>query len=338
VDYQKNIINSGKTIYDTEIISNMPNFIPIDILETMLNNGLIGLSLTGLPLRTRSKFVKSLICKALGYPVPEAFQKIKPDFPAQNLDVYTQKSNNVQIWNEVVDPIRRYAFIQVDEYDKILKVKVIIGEQLVKFDKTGTLTTKYQATMPDTDSSMLFSAVDTSSVQDWCGEGIMDLSNINPTDAPDKGLLLPIKNIYELLKTLEGISIPYLDALQERNRGALLHKTICAKLGYKMFADTGTYPDILNQLIEIKLQTSPTIDLGLHRPNDNELIFSSGMKQFFSNDIRYAVISGCTKNSNVLITRISMVTGEDFSKHFHLFGGKVQNAKLQIPLPHNFFD
>jgi hypothetical protein len=33
-----------------------------------------------------------------------------------------------------------------------------------------------------------------------------------------------------------------------------------------------------------------------------------------------------------------MVTGKDFSKHFHLFGGKVQNAKLQIPLPHNFFD
>lgn len=303
----------------------------------MLNNGLTGISLTGLPLRTRSKFVKSLICKALGYPVPVAFQKTKPDFPAQNLDVYTQKSNNVQIWNEVVDPIRRYAFIQVDESNKILKVKVITGEQLTKLDKTGTLTTKYQAMMSDTSASMLFSTVDTLAVQDWCGKEITDLSIISPTDIPCKGLLLPIKKIYKLLKSLEGASIPHLDALQERNRGALLHKMICEKLGYKMFADAGTYPDILNQLIEIKLQTSPTIDLGLHSPNDNELIFSSDMKQFFSKDIRYAIIGGCIKNGNILINRIYMVTGEDFTKHFRLFGGKVKNAKLQIPLPQNFF-
>ena len=139
-----------------ETLSNISLYIPIDILETMLNNGLGGLSLAGLPLRTRSKFVKSLVCKALGYSVPDTFQKTKPDFPAQNLDVYTQKSKNVQIWNEAVDPVRRYAFIQVDESDKILKVRVITGEYLAKLDKTGTLTTKYQAMMPDTAASQQF--------------------------------------------------------------------------------------------------------------------------------------------------------------------------------------
>jgi hypothetical protein len=82
MDYQKNIINSGKTIYDIDTTLNTPLYIPSDILERMLNNGLIGLSLIGLPLRTRSKFVKSLICKTLGYPVPDSFQKTKPDFPA----------------------------------------------------------------------------------------------------------------------------------------------------------------------------------------------------------------------------------------------------------------
>lgn len=338
MDYQENIINSGKTIYDTEMVSNMPLFIPLDILETMLNNGLVGLSLAGLPLRTRSKFVKSLICKALGYPVPDAFRKTKPDFPAQNFDVYTQKSHNVQIWNEAVDPKRRYAFIQVDEANKILKVKVIIGEQFAKLDRTGTLTTKYQAMMPNTDRGILFSTIDTFSVQDWCGKEMVDLSNINPTNAPKKGSLLSVKKVYDLLKSLEGVSIPRLDALQERNRGALLHKMICERLGYKIFADTGTYPDILNQLIEIKFQTSPTIDLGLHSPDDNKVIFSSGTKQFFSKDIRYAIIGGYVQDRSILITRIYMVTGEDFTKHFHLFGGKVQNAKLQIPLPQDFFD
>jgi hypothetical protein len=192
--------------------------------------------------------------------------------------------------------------------------------------------------MPDTSASTLFSTVDTLSVQDWCGKEISNLSNLNPVNIPCKGLLLPVGKIYELLKPLEGISIPYLDALQERNRGTLLHKIICEKLGYTIFADTGAYPDILNQLIEIKLQTSPTIDLGLHSPNDNELIFSSGVKQFFSKDIRYVIIGGCIRNGNVLLNRIYIVTGEDFTKHFRLFGGKIQNAKLQIPLPQNFFD
>jgi len=197
-----------------------------------------------LPLRTRSKFVKALVCKALGYPVPESFQKTKSDFTAQNLDVYTQKSLNVQIWNESVDTSRRYAFIQVDQNDKILKVKVIKGEQLAMFDKTGTLTTKYQAMMPDLESGQLFSLTDTSSVQEWCGKELVNLASVNPTSKPIKGLLLPIKTVYKLLKQIEGISIPQLDALQERNRGALLHKLICEELGFGTFADTGTYPDI----------------------------------------------------------------------------------------------
>jgi hypothetical protein len=304
----------------------------------MLNNGLTGLSLTGLPLRTRSKIVKSLVCKALGYPVPDSFQKTKPDFPAQNFDVYTQKSLNVQIWNEAIDSLRRYVFIQVDEFDKIQKVKVITGEQLALLDKTGTLTTKYQAMMPNLETSKLFSNVDTLSIQEWCGKKLVDLSKFNPTSIPLPGKLLPIHILYELLKCIEGISIPRLDALQERNRGALLHKLICEKLGFGMFADTGTYPDILNQLIEIKLQTSPTIDLGLHSPNDNKLIFASGKKQFYSEDIRYAIIRGCIKGDSILIKNLYMVTGQEFTKFIPLFGGNIQNAKLQIPLPQNFFD
>jgi hypothetical protein len=338
MDYQKNIINSGKSIYNTESINDKTLYIPNNKLEQLLNNGLIGLSLIGLPLRTRSKFVKSLICKALCYPVPESFKRTKPDFPAQNLDVYTQKSLNVQIWNETIDLFRRYAFIQVDQFDKILKVKVISGEQLAILDRTGTLTTKYQAMMPNIGYSMLFSSSDTLSVQEWCGNENIDLSKVDPTSVPRKGLLLPIKIIYEILKGLEGISIPQLDALQERNRGAILHKIICEQLGFEFYADNGSYPDILNQLLEIKLQTSPTIDLGVHNPNDNKLIISLAEKQFFSKDIRYAIISGHMKDKKVFIKHFYLISGEDFSKHISLFGGKVINSKLQIPLPNNFFD
>ena len=68
--YKQNIIDSGITIYDTDAIYNPDLFIPNDNLQSLLNEGLIGLNLSGLPLRTRSKFVKTVICKILGFPEP----------------------------------------------------------------------------------------------------------------------------------------------------------------------------------------------------------------------------------------------------------------------------
>jgi len=337
-DYIKNIIESGISIYDKNALSNPLLFIPTDVLESLLNNGLRGIQLTGLPLRTRSKFIKALICKTLGFPVPISFNKTKPSFPALNLDIYTQKSMNLQIWNEEIETSRRYAIIQVDNNDTIQKVKIITGEQLLIYDKTGTLTTKYQAMMPNLQNSRLFSENDTHSVKEWCCKKTLDLKNVNPTSHPIEGKLLPINMIYKKLLTLEGATIPYLDSLQERNRGALLHQLICKKLGFSIFADKGTYPDILNQLIEIKLQTSPTIDLGLHSPNDNKIILSSNGKSFTSNDIRYVIMSGIKEENFIRIKCLFIATGKEFFQYFNKFGGKIQNAKIQIPLPQNFFD
>jgi hypothetical protein len=336
-DYQKNIIASGLTIYDENALNDKSLYIPTETLEVLLNHGLVGLSLSGLALRTRSKFVKALVCKALGYPVPETFQKTKPSFPGQNFDVYIQKSMNLQIWNEEISQARRYAIIQVDDADKITKVKVISGSALVALDKTGTLTTKYQAILPQLNASRLFSVSDTKSVQEWLGRGKIDMSKTKPTNPPVKGKLLPIGTIYNLLKPIEGCSISRLGSLQERNRGAVLHRLICEKIGFSEYEDDGSYPDIPNQLIEIKLQTSPTIDLGLHAPNDNETILSSNGKQFFSKDIRYVIISGIAKENTVTIKNLYLMTGEDFTKFIPLFGGNIQNSKLQIPLPSNFF-
>ena len=74
---------------------------PTTDLERILNSKLIGLLLDQ-PIRTRSKVVKTAICKALGYPVPPSFRKTRPRFPGQNFDVYVQKSDNLQIWNEAL--------------------------------------------------------------------------------------------------------------------------------------------------------------------------------------------------------------------------------------------
>jgi hypothetical protein len=53
-------------------------------LEQLLRRELSSVVLTG-PIRTRSKFAKEAVCRALGYPVPTAFKRVKPRFPGQDL-------------------------------------------------------------------------------------------------------------------------------------------------------------------------------------------------------------------------------------------------------------
>ena len=160
MDYVNNIKNSGNTIYDALSSERIAReFIPAKNLEDLLNDGMNGMNLSDYPIRTRSKVVKSKVCEILGYPVPHSFKKVQPRFPAQDLDVYTQKSLNLQIWNEAVMPSRRYALIRVDENNIVTKVRILTGRDLIEYDSTGTLTMKYHARVPSMEESCLFSAV-----------------------------------------------------------------------------------------------------------------------------------------------------------------------------------
>lgn len=341
IEYVKNIQQSGKTIYDTVSPDDEALYIPSSTLEQILDSALRGVSLQGYPLRTRSKVVKSEICKALGYPVPSSFRKTQPRFLSQNFDVYTQKSLNLQIWNEDIDPLRRYVLIRVDDEDTIRRVKVLTGDQLSKYDNTGTLTTKYQATMRHFPTSCLFSAVDTPNVRKLLSSTPATIRLTAPNNFPIAGELLPIEIIYHRLLPLVSTCLHRIDALQERNRGAELHRKVCESLGYSFYADDGSYPDILNQLVEVKLQMSPTIDLGLHSPIEEKPFIKINGVPFLSKDIRYVIFDASVDSSDASLVHLNclyVVTGLDFSKHFPLFGGKVQNAKIQLPLPSDFFD
>lgn len=335
INYVENIYNSDMTIYDPINSEDRELFIPTYALERILTDYLVGLSLEGLPLRTRSKVVKTKICEALGYPIPRSFIKTQPRFPGQNFDVYTQKSMNVQIWNEEVDAARRYVFLRVDEDDIVTCVRVISGETLAQFDRTGKLTTKYQATMNSFDDSCLFSD-DTATVTNWITYPHSSLRNVNPNYYPSHNQLLPITEIYNRLLPMVGNRIDYLDSLQERNRGAELHALICEHLGYSVYEDDGSYPDIANQLLEVKLQTSPTIDLGLHSPEDEAPIVTIGNTTFYSDDIRYVIFDGAVEGHYIRLNRLYVVVGYEFTRYFPLFRG--QNAKIQLPLPNDFFD
>lgn len=115
---------------------------------------------------------------------------------------------------------------------------------------------------------------------------------------------------------------------------------MCQALGYSVYHDDGRFPDVRNQLLEVKLQTSPTIDLGLVRPDSHEVMDIPQIlgRQIRHCDIRYALFYGYTDGVTVTLTHLYVSTGEAFFSRFPQFGGKVLNKKLQIPLPAGFFD
>jgi len=338
--YKSDIRNSGFDIYRPIEVGDEKYWIPTAHLQALLDEGLHGISLQGLPLRTRSKVVKTAVCEALGYPAPKSFKKTQPRFIGQQLDTYTQKSLNLQIWNEELSPTRRYAIIQISEDDVIISVKVVNGQELARLDTTGTITTKYQARLETgAEAHELVSPLDTEALQPYVRSDVNLSPTSSPIGEPECGLLLTVGSIFQKLSPLVGATFADPGMDQERNRGAALHRLICERLGYKSYEDNGQFPDIRHQLLEVKLQTSPTIDLGLVLPNSNEHldIQALGHHHPRHSDTRYAMFFAKTDGVRVTLTNLYVTTGADFFKRFRRFEGKITNGKIQIPLPRNFF-
>jgi hypothetical protein len=340
-DYVRNIQNAQITIH-TRIQVGDPNFwIPDEFLEELLNRKLVGLNVN-YPIRTRSKIVKQAVCSALGYPVEKTFPKCQPRFTGQNFDTYNQQSSNLQIWNEEVSPQRRYVIIGINSQNVIFKVKVISGYELALLDTTGTITKKHQASfIPSPTANLeLISSSDSVFLDPYlASSSYIPSPSTKPTAFPISGEILPISEIFSRLSTLIGQSFLDPGPTQERLRGAELHKLVCSALGYRNYADDGKFPDVKHQLLEVKLQTSPTVDLGVICPNqiDNSGISINSTAMRYC-DTRYAVVYGITNGVTVTLTHVVVSTGADFFSRFTQFQGKVVNGKIQIPLPYNFFN
>ncbi|HTZ75112.1 MAG TPA: hypothetical protein VMB47_14410 [Candidatus Aquilonibacter sp.] len=178
---------------------------------------------------------------------------------------------------------------------------------------------------------------DTSNIRSLTGKSKVPADCL-PTDHPVAGGILPVSILFERLAPLVGANIADAGRDQERNRGGAVHQLVCSALGYKRYADDGRFPDVRNQLLEIKLQTARTIDLGLVRPDSTEPLDTPMLngRQLRHCDVRYGIFFGTTDGRRVRITHFYLTTGEAFFNRFRRFEGKVLNKKLQIPLPGGF--
>lgn len=312
------IRRSGLSIYDP--LGDHPNLvIPDQILEAILDRGLRGLVLNQ-PIRTRSKVLKTAVCAALGYGAPRSFRKTQPRFIGQNFDTYVQKSDNLQIFNEGVALDRRYVLIRLDGDSIVTRVRVVTGAVIDGFRATGTLTLKFQAkARTSASASRLVSTSDT------------------PRTVPLvlAGKILPIAEVYSRLKALVGTTFADPGNDRERTRGDLLHEKVAQLLGTDATDNRAQFPDILEQLLEVKLQTSPTIDLGLWSPDSEEPMVA--YPTLHHEDARFAVFYGSRSTGRITIEHLIVTTGHDFFTYFRRFEGLGVNAKRQIPLPRDFF-
>lgn len=339
VPYARNIQQAGLTIHDPIEIGDSALWIPAPDLERLLNRSLCGISLAGMPPRTRSKAAKEHVCRVLGYPVPASFPRKQPRFTGQRFDTYVQKANNLQVWNEALSPTRRYVLIRPSSEDLIVKVRVVTGDMLAALDRTGRLTQKYQARfVVGADTTELVVSKDTALLRPLTSLSA-ELHLASPVSQPTVGALLPIAELCSRLSELVGVTFDDTGFDQDRNRGARLHGLACRALGYASYQDDGRFPDVRQQLLEVKLQTARTIDLGLVMPSSTEPLDMAQIdhQQMRPCDVRYAVFHAHTNGALVTLTHVVVVTGEAFFDRFPQFQGKVLNQKLQIRLPRDFF-
>ncbi len=337
---------------------------PENIVERL--KSLIGqeIWMTGKARTDGSNFRKIIINQLLSGYMPEAAseyeivppkQKGVPSFLREYIDTYivtTGNSYNLQVWNRNPNS----ASVQVDlKNGEVLlasDVRFVLGkissdnyiESIVimtpdyiekKFGKFGKPTVKQQLIISNKKREEIIKdgrwvVKDLSlpkELLDESSEGIKEGTSMK--DDPDK--VLPIEHIdKQITEKLLGEKLDV--TLSTKQRGQQLERLVAYQLGYKktQMILEGGYPDIRNQMLEVKVQDSPTVDLGKYSPQFEEQINHN----FTTRTIRYLI--ALTDAISGSIDGVVLCPGEELGKNFTYVAEK--NYKCQRSIPMSFFD
>lgn len=296
--------------------------------------------------------------KSQNYEIVPPRKKGVPKILREFIDTYivtTGNSYNLQVWNrnpssESVQ-VRysngsilsardvRFVFVPVDPITKLIQSVIVLSPDYIeaKFGPFGKPTIKHQLIVPGTARDAILSlnppvfvGTDTHGV-----EALATSSYAMPTasmhDAPQAGKVFGIALVAETVsKHLLDMTIP---PGATKNRGQALEKVVARLLGYTELEAllAGGYPDILNQLLEVKIQDSPTVDLGLYSPQFEEIL--PAVPQVTTRDIRYLIALMDADVSG--IAGLIICAGADLGKHFTYVAE--ESYKCQRSIPMDFF-
>ncbi|NOX34754.1 MAG: nuclease, partial [Deltaproteobacteria bacterium] len=120
-----------------------------------------------------------------------------------------------------------------------------------------------------------------------------------------------------------------------KNRGQLLEEIFASAIGYNINDDellAGGYPDIKNQALEVKIQDSPTVDLGKYSPEFEKII--PGCNGFTTRNMRYFI--ALTNPVTNIVEGGVLCPGNKLGSHFTYVPR--ESYKCQRSIPMSFFE
>ena len=331
--------------------------------------GLIGRSfpLTDKP-RTNGSSLRKMIAEVLAeapmevaadgnYKIMPYRKKGVPRLLAFLMDSYivtTGDSYNLQVWNRFPNSrnmLVRYAngeriickdirivLVKVDVQTRKIESVVVTTPAYIesRFGKFGVPTLKYQLIISSaerskivgSESKMVFHP-DTEAMKAFTSASLRKPSELLSTPAM-AGKVYTLDAIKERVAGLIGKQLPATDT---KTRGQLLEREVALMLGYANGdALVGGYPDIPNQWLEVKVQDSPTVDLGKYSPSNAEVIDEE--HGITTEDVRYLI--ALTNKTSGVIEGIVLAPGVHLGDSFTFVNGT--SFKCQRSIPMSFFE
>lgn len=263
-----------------------------------------------------------------------------------NLQVWNRNpaSNSIQVEYNFHPPLVardvRFVFIRVDPLDQHIRAILILSPEYIEteFGSFGKPTIKHQLIIAsktreiilDTEPPILFYS-DSPRIASLSTDTYRrPLDSIGAS--PKLGDVFSLEVLRDRLKGIIGIR---LDEAATKNRGQALEMLVAGRLGYEVRRDeflSGTYPDIQHQILEVKVQDSPTVDLGQFSPQ-----FKEGVPNCLGAttlDVRYLIV--LSDPSDGVARGMVLCPGERLGEHFAYVSDK--SFKCQRSIPMKFFE
>ncbi|MGL1234897.1 nuclease [Vibrio parahaemolyticus] len=322
--------------------------------------------------RTDGSNVRKLVAMTLSEGAPEKAAKPEfnvvpekgkgvPKNLLEYVDSYIVTSGNVynlQVWNRnpASDSVQveyingdtlsandvRFVTVKVNTETHIIESVLVLSPAYIveKFGKFGKPTVKSQMIISNKarqkvinkPSRILFYS---SSRKIGDVKNIDNLHKFSIKDEPTKQSLLPIESLLDVIATKIVGKVSVTPSLSTKERGQYLERIIATSLGYNINEAElmdGGYPDIRNQALEIKVQDSPTVDLGKYTPEFEVDVPSC--PGFSTGDIRYFI--ALTNPTSGLVEGAVLCEGNKLGHHFTYIGA--ESYKCQRTIPMTYFE
>lgn len=269
--------------------------------------------------------------------------------------VTTGEKYNLQVWNRLPntsnDLIRynngsdsikckdiRFILVKINPDKNIISSIVVATPEYIvkKFGVFGVPTIKYQMIINDRKRNEIikmkdfcFYKEDTTNMSKYTNNEIT-LPTACISDEPESKKIMSLDNIKKkVVNSLIGKKLVISDT---KTKGQSLERLVADLLGYGAEESlSGSFPDIKNQLLEVKVQDSPTVDLGMYSPSNPVLINKT--MGLTTEDVRYLI---ALTDKEGFIKGLILSAGKFLGDTFSFVSDT--NYKCQRQIPMSFFN